>query len=70
MPSIPGISSETAVRVFLKLGFVLRRQSKHIVMSKGTLRLVIPRSTSIDPYTMGGIAKTAGLTPERFKKLI
>ena len=69
MPKLPGISQKDAIRVFQKLGYTMRRQGKHVVMVKdNAVILVIPRHSEIDAYTMGGIAKDAGLTPEEFRK--
>jgi hypothetical protein len=70
MPKIPGISQLDAVRVFQKLGYRIARQSSHIIMSNGRIRLMIPRHNPINAITMGGIAKAAGLTPEQFKELL
>jgi len=70
MPKIPGISQRDVVRVFEKLGFWIARQSGHIVMSDGKVRLVIPRNNPINAITMGSIAKDAGLTPEQFRTLL
>ena len=70
MPKIPGIRQQDAVRVFEKLGFRVARQSAHIVMTNGKMRLVIPRHNPIDAITMGGIAKNAGLTPQQFRDLL
>lgn len=70
MPKIPGIHHKDAVRVFRKLGYVIKRESDHIIMSNGTTRLTIPRSTSINAITMGAIAKDAELTPAEFRKLL
>ena len=70
MPKLPGISQRDAVRVFEKLGYRVIRQSGHLVMSNGKIRLVIPRHNPINAITMGGLAKVAGLTPEEFRKLI
>ncbi len=70
MPKIPGISSGQAVRVFEKIGFQIVREGKHIVMSDGTRRLVIPRNNPIKAYTMGAIARDAGLTPADFRDLL
>jgi len=39
-------------------------------MTDGKTRLVIPRHNPINAITMGGIAKTAGLTPEAFRELL
>jgi len=69
MPKLPDISQREAVRKFRKIGYAVERQGKHIIMSKGDSTLIIPRHNPIDPYTMGAIAKDAGLTPEEFKKL-
>ncbi len=70
MPRIPGISSEQAIRVFERLGYRLIRQGKHMVMSDGAMRLTIPRHNPINAYTMGAIARDAGLSPQEFKKLL
>jgi hypothetical protein len=58
------------VRVFEKLGYHVARQSGHIVMSNGKVRLIIPRGSPVNAMTMGGIAKAAGLTPEQFRELL
>jgi predicted RNA binding protein YcfA (HicA-like mRNA interferase family) len=70
MPKIPGIRQRDAVRVFEKLGYYVARESGHIIMSNGKVRLVIPRNNPINALTMGGIARTAGLTPEQFRELL
>jgi predicted RNA binding protein YcfA (HicA-like mRNA interferase family) len=70
MPKIPGIGQRDAVRVLSLIGFRIIRQGKHIVMSNGLARVEIPRHTAINAYTMGHIAKEAGLTPEQFRELL
>ncbi|HEY5895458.1 MAG TPA: type II toxin-antitoxin system HicA family toxin [Chthoniobacterales bacterium] len=70
MPKLPGISPATAVRVFDRVGFRIAREGKHTVMSDGKVRLTIPRHTTINAFTMAGIAKDAGLTPEQFRELM
>jgi predicted RNA binding protein YcfA (HicA-like mRNA interferase family) len=70
MPRIPGIGQRDAVRVFEKMGFVVKREGKHIIMARGREILAIPRHNPIDACTMGGIAKAAGLTPEQFRELL
>ena len=67
MPKLPGISQKDAVRVFTKLGFRVIRESGHIVMSNGNVRLTIPRHNPINAITMGAIAKDANLTPTEFR---
>lgn len=70
MPKIPGVSSQQAVRVLEKVGFRVIRQGKHIVMSDGLVRVTIPRHNPINAFTMGAIARDAGLTPQEFKDLL
>jgi predicted RNA binding protein YcfA (HicA-like mRNA interferase family) len=70
MPIIPGVGQSDAVKVFQKLGYRIARQSGHVIMSNGKVRLSIPRHSPINAITMGAIAKDAGLTPEQFRKLL
>jgi len=70
MPKLPGVRHQDAVRVFEKLGYRIVRQGGHIVMSNGETRLIIPRANPVDPYTMGSIARDAGLTPDEFRRLL
>jgi predicted RNA binding protein YcfA (HicA-like mRNA interferase family) len=70
MPKIPGVNPDQAVRALEKVGFRVIRQGKHIVMSDGIVRLTLPRHNPINAFTMGAIARDAGLSPEEFKKLL
>jgi predicted RNA binding protein YcfA (HicA-like mRNA interferase family) len=70
MPKIPGINHLDAVRALQKAGFHVLRQGKHIVMSDGVRIVTIPRHNPVNAFTMGGIARDAGLTVEQFKKLV
>jgi predicted RNA binding protein YcfA (HicA-like mRNA interferase family) len=70
MPKLPGISQKDAVRVLEKLGFRVVRESGHVVMSNGQVRLTIPRHNPINSITMGAIARDAGLTPSQFRDLL
>ena len=70
MPKIPGVPHLKAVRALEKAGFSIAREGKHIVMSDGQRIVTIPRHNPVHAYTMGGIAKDAGLSVEEFKKLL
>ena len=70
MPKIPGVNHLDAVRALEKAGFRIVRQGKHIVMSDGTRIVTVPRHNPVNAFTMGGIARDAGLTVEEFKKLL
>ena len=69
MPKIPGVNHLDAIRALEKAGFRIVRQGKHVVMSDGVRILTIPRHNPVNAFTMGGIARDAGLTVEQFKKL-
>lgn len=70
MPKIPGVNHLDAVRALRKAGFWISRQGKHIMMTDGARRLVIPRHNPINPYTLGAIVKDAGLTEQEFRDLL
>ena len=70
MPKIPGVNHLAAVRALENAGFRVVRQGKHIVMSDGIRILTIPRHNPVNAFTMGGIARDAGLSVEEFKKLL
>lgn len=70
MPKIPGINHLFAIRALEKAGFRMVRQGKHVVMSDGTRILTIPRANPINAFTMGGIAKDAGLSVDEFRALL
>jgi predicted RNA binding protein YcfA (HicA-like mRNA interferase family) len=68
MPKIPGVNHLRAIKAFEKAGFRIVRHGKHFVMSDGTHFITIPRHNPVNAITMGGIAKDAGLTINRFKE--
>jgi hypothetical protein len=67
---IPGIRHLDAVRALEKSGFRIARQGKHIVTTDGVRILTIPRNDPINAFTMGGIVRDAGPTPEQFRALL
>jgi predicted RNase H-like HicB family nuclease len=67
---ISGISQREAVRAFEKVGSSIIRQSGPIVRSDGKRRLTIPRANPVNAFTMGGIAKDTGLSPEAFRNFL
>lgn len=70
MPRIPGVNHLDAVRALEKAGFQIVRQGKHIVMTNGQRIVTIPRHNPVNAFTMGGIARDAGLTVEQFRDLL
>jgi hypothetical protein len=67
---IAGINHLDAVRALERVGFVVARQGKHIVMANGSRISTIPRHNPVNAFTPGGIVRDAGLTPEQFKELL
>ena len=70
MGKIPGVNHLQAIRALEKAGFRIVRQGKHVVMSDGIRILTIPRHNPVNAFTLGGIVRDAGLTPEAFLKLL
>ena len=70
MPKLPGVNHQRAVKALTKAGFVVDRESKHIFLSKGSRKAVIPRNNPVDAYTMAAIVRDAGLTIDEFKALL
>jgi predicted RNA binding protein YcfA (HicA-like mRNA interferase family) len=70
LPRIPGVNHLDAVRALEKAGFRIVRQGKHIVMSNGQRIVTVPRHNPVNAFTMGGIARDAGLSVEQFRELL
>ncbi len=70
MTKLPGINHQDAVRALEKAGFRIVRQSKHIVMTNDGIILTFLRSNLVNPFTMSGFVRDAGLTIEEFRKLL
>jgi predicted RNA binding protein YcfA (HicA-like mRNA interferase family) len=70
LPKIAGVNHLDAVRALEKAGYRIARQGKHIVMTEGARIVTIPRHNPVNAFTMGGIARDAGLTVEGFRALL
>lgn len=70
MPKLPGVNHLDAVRALQKAGFRILRQGRHIIMSDGKRKVVIPRNNPVNAITMGGIVRDAGFTVDEFRKLL
>ena len=65
------ISYRRAVKALEKAGFWVSRQSgKHAGMTDGRRKVVVPRHARLNPYTLKGIVRDAGLTDDEFKRLL
>ncbi len=70
MPKLPGVNHRDAIRAFEKLGYRVKRQSKHVIMTDGVNIVAIPRNNPIHAHTMGKIVTDVGLDVEEFRKLV
>ena len=70
MPRIPGVNHRDAIRALEKAGLRIARQSKHVVMTDGIRIVTVPRANPVNAFTMGGIVRDAGMTPEQFRELL
>ena len=70
MPNCPGVNHRRAVRAFMRVGYRVEREGRHVIMTNGTVDLVIPRNNPINGYTMGGLIVRAGLTVPQFRDLL
>jgi predicted RNA binding protein YcfA (HicA-like mRNA interferase family) len=70
MPRLPGVNHLDAVRALQKAGYRILRQGKHIIMTDGARKVLIPRHNPVNAITMAGIVQDAGLTIEEFRKLL
>lgn len=64
------LSSDRVVRALSKVGFKIIKQGKHIGLSDGIHHVTVPRHPRVNPYTLKGIIKDAGLKDEEFKELL
>ena len=64
------VSSKQAVQAFQKTGFWILRSGKNIGMTDGKRKIVIPRHTRVNPFTLKAIIRDAGLIDADFKKLL
>ena len=75
MSRLPVVSSEQLVTALNKVGFVfIRQKGSHIRLEKqtdkGIIKLTVPRHRMIKRGTLRGIIKDAGLTVDKFNKLL
>ena len=70
MPNCPGVNHRRAIHAFMKMGYWVEREGRHVIMTNGTVDLVIPRNNPINGYTMGGLIVRAGLTVPQFRDLL
>ncbi len=70
MPKLPGVNHLRAVNALQKPASKSTDKEKHIFLSKGATRVVVPRNNPVDAYTMAAIVRDAGMTIEQFKDLL
>lgn len=67
MPNLPGVSGRKAAKALERLGFVsVRQKGSHLVMRRGDRGCVVPMHREINPWTLNGVLKQAGVSVEDF----
>jgi hypothetical protein len=66
---IRGVDHRSAVGALEAAGFWVLSEGDHYVMTDGVRVLTIPRNDPVNPITMEGIVRDAGLTLDRFREL-
>jgi predicted RNA binding protein YcfA (HicA-like mRNA interferase family) len=74
-PHLPAVTAKDVVRVVLRLGFVLDRQSgSHAIYFRDSdkRRDVVPVHSQkiLKPKTLSGILRDMGLTPDEFREML
>lgn len=65
------ISSQRLIKALMKVGFwISHKHGKHTGMTNGRRKVIIPRHSRLNPYTLKAIIRDAGLTDEEFRDLI
>ena len=67
MPNLPGVSGPRAIKALERLGFsLLRQKGSHAILRRGRQGCVVPMHREINPWTLNGILKQAGVTTDEF----
>ncbi len=62
MPNLPGVSGRKAVKALERLGFVfVRQKGSHVMLRRGNRGCVVPMHREINPWTLNGVLKQAGV---------
>jgi hypothetical protein len=69
-PGIQGVDYIDAVGALGDAGFWTLSEGEHVVMTDGRRILTIPRNSPVNALTMDGIVRDAGLSAEKFRKLL
>lgn len=67
MAKLPCVSGARVVKALERLGFVRRRQrGSHVIVRRGGNVCVVPLHREVDPGTLRGVLRQAGVRPEEF----
>ncbi len=67
MAKLPLVSGDEAVKALRRLGFTfLRQRGSHAILRRGERGCVVPMHREIDPGTLRGVLKQAGISADEF----
>lgn len=68
---LPVVSGKEAIKVFVKLGFEVRKgKGDHVVLNKGYTIFVVPLHNPLKKGTLRKILKQAGVSVEEFNDML
>ena len=71
MPNLPCVSGRKTVKALERLGFVFVRQhGSHAILRRKERGCVVPMHREINPWTLNGVLKQAGVEPAEFLKAL
>lgn len=71
MPRFQGVSGRKAIKALERLGFrPVRQKGSHVVLRRGSVGCVVPLHREINPWTLNGILRQAGVEPNEFVKAL
>ncbi|MDI1247672.1 MAG: type II toxin-antitoxin system HicA family toxin [Lacunisphaera sp.] len=67
MPNLPGVSGRKTVKALERLGFFfIRQKGSHAMLRRGDRGCVVPMHREINPWTLHGVLKQAGVSADEF----
>lgn len=67
MTKLPCVSGARVVKALERLGFSRRRQrGSHVILRRGSSVCVVPLHREVDPGTLRGVLRQAGVPLEQF----
>jgi predicted RNA binding protein YcfA (HicA-like mRNA interferase family) len=73
MTTLPRLTGQECIRVLVKAGFIIKRQSgSHVILRRNSpfAQLVVPDHKELDRGTLRAIIRQSGMTVDEFVSLL